>query len=271
MTTVLSLTADWHVNDTTALCPPAFYREKGELHTPNKLQRAIWRAWMEYWDVVAEHKEQLDCPVYSIFVGDLGDMNTHSNIDLISQYKPDVLRAMADTAQRPLEISDKVFVVRGTAAHTGGNGEIEELFARDIEAEPSPDGTSSWWIWRAEIEGLNVHCTHHPPTGTRLPNRRGQAVSRMCERLAAEHDVYGWTQKPDLAFWAHVHWSARGEEMGVTGWTIPCWKGLGSFGHRIGVSLPSPVGGLIVILDDGEFEVKQFLRRPPKAKLWKPS
>lgn len=270
MTTILALTADWHVNDTTALCPPVFRREKGEAHSPNKLQRAIWRAWNEYWDAVTEYKNELNCPVYSIFAGDLGDKNKHSNIELISQYPPDILLAMAEVAERPLEISDKVFVIRGTEAHTGGNGELEELFARDIEAEKSPDGTSSWWIWRAEIEGLRVHCTHHPPTQTRLPNKRGQAVARMCERLASEYDVYGWREKPDLAFWAHIHWSAKGSDMGIDGWTVPCWKGLGSFAHRIGISLPSPVGGLIAILDDGKCDVKSFTRRPPRPKLWKP-
>lgn len=272
MTTILAITGDWHVNDTCALCPPQFIRERGSTHTPDKFQRAIWRAWIDYWKVVAERKEALKAPVVAVYNGDLGDMNKHSKVQLISQYRPDIERAMVDVAQPALEVADCNIIIRGTEAHTGDCGELEEWFADDIGAEISPDGHASWWVWRAEIEGVKIHITHHPPTASRLQNKRGQAVARMCERLYAEYDLAGQT-KPHLAFWSHIHWSAQGHEMGIEGWTVPPWKGLGAFGHRIGVTLPGPVGGLICIIDDGKWKVEQFLRNPPRYKeqIWKPS
>ena len=266
MTTILAVNGDWHVNDTNGLCPPRFRRERDSTHHPDKFQRAIWTGWLEYWDVVAQYKKKLKSPVVGVFNGDLGDINSHSKSQLISLLKNDIQRAMADVASPALEVTDYNVVIRGTEAHVGGCGELEEWFADDISAEPSPEGQASWWIWRAEIEGVRIHATHHPPTITKLPNKRGQAVARMCERLASEYDIYGWEKKPQLAFWSHVHWSARGYEMGIEGWTVPPWKGMDSYTHRLGITLPSPVGGLICIVDKGAWEVKQFIRRPPRLR-----
>ena len=269
--TIIAITSDWHVNDTTALCPPRFYRERDSSHSPDKYQRAIYRAWVEYWELVAQRKAALKAQVVGVFLGDLGDLNRHSKAQLISPYEPDVKRAMIAVVQPALAVTDYNIVIRGTEAHTGGLGALEEWFADDIGAVKDPDGQASWWVWRAEIDGVRIHATHHPPTATRIVSKRSQAVSRMCERLASEYDLYGWREKPHLAFWAHVHWCAPGHEMGIDGWTTGSWKGLGSFGHRIGVTMPSPVTGLIVTISNGAAEVDVFERQPPRVggKLWK--
>lgn len=267
---ILAVTADWHVNDTCALCPPAVHLDRGT-YAPSKLQRAIYRAWCDYWSLVSSLKVEHNATVIAVHNGDLGDLNSHSTKELISTFRPDVERALTDI-HAPV-VADLEVVNRGTCAHNGGNGELEEWFASDLTTTvPSPEGTSSWWVFRAEIGGVRVHITHHPPTSTRIASKHGQAVSRMCERLAAEYNAYGWRDLPHLAIWSHVHWSAQGHEMGIEGWTTPPWKGLGAFGHRIGVSLPNPVGGLIITIPgDGTWKVNQFLRHPPRLPLWKPS
>lgn len=269
---ILAITADWHVNDDTALSPLIFRKQKDSNIRVGKLQRAIYGAWVSYWELVSSIKSELDAQVIHLMLGDLGDTNYHSDVELHSQYEPDIHNAMLDVTELPRSIADTNIVVRGTRAHTGDCGKLEESFAHDISAEPSPEGTASWWVFRAEIGGVRIHATHHPPTKTKMPNKRSQAVSRMCEYLASEYNVYNFSRIPHLAFWAHVHWSHVGHEMSIEGWTIPPWKGLGAFGHRIGVSLPNPVGGLIVTLPgDGTWKVNQFIRHPPRLPLWKPS
>ena len=270
--TILALTADWHLNDTKALCPPVMRKEDGEHHA-GKLQLAIWSAWREYWALVEDWKKKLSAPVIAIADGDLADANKHSKDQLISPLKNDIQRGLQDVI-KPIEtVPDRWVIMRGTEAHTGGCGELEEWLAGDLDNAIHDEwsGTASWWVWRARIADVNVFATHHPPTATRIPGKRGQAVSRMCERLADEYD--GRPDRPDLAFWAHVHWSAPGYDRGIHGWTVPPLKGLGQFGHRIGVSRASDVGGLIVILpglDGGKWTVKQFLRTPPTPPIWTP-
>lgn len=267
---ILAITGDWHVGDTCALCPPRVSLQSAT-YRPSKLQRAIHRAWIDYWSLVSSLKSQHSAHVIGIHNGDLGDLNYHSTKELFSTYRPDIESALVDVFQPASKITDTDIVIRGTSAHNGGCGELEEWFASDINAEKSPEGTRSWFVFRAEINGVLVHVTHHPPTSTRIVTKQGQTVSRMCERLAGEYNHFNW-RKPHLAFWSHIHWSSRGWEEGIEGWTTPCWKGLGAFGHRIGVSLPNPVGGLIVLLPgDGTWKVNQFLRHPPRLPLWKPS
>lgn len=266
---ILAITGDWHVGDTCALCPPSVHKQGGTYH-PSKLQRAIYRAWLDYWSLVASLKTEHNAAVIGVHNGDLGDLNSHSTKELFSTYRPDIERALTDTFLPASQVTDTDIVIRGTSAHNGGCGELEEWFARDISSTPSPDGTASWFVFRAEIGKVRLHVTHHPPTSTRIVTKHGQTVSRMCERLAGEYDKFDWP-RPHLAFWSHVHWSHPGLEMGIEGWTTSSWKGLGAFGHRIGVSLPNPVGGLIVTLPgDGTWKVNPFTRHPPRMKLWTP-
>jgi hypothetical protein len=266
----LAVTGDWHLNDTKALCPPVFRKEDGE-YRASDFQLAIWSAWCEYWELVEDWKAKLSARIISVACGDLADANKHSKAQLISPLKADIQRGLQDVIKPAEGIADYHVIVRGTEAHTGACGELEEEFANDLTSAVHDDwgGTASWWVWKAKLEGVIIQASHKPPTSTRLPGKRGQAVSRMCERLADEYD--GKPDRPDLAFWAHVHWSAPGYDKGIHGWTVPSWKGIGQFGYHLAVTKPSPVGGLIVILpglDGSRWTIKRFLRTPPTAPIW---
>jgi len=257
-----------------ALSPPVFRREESKGHRASTFQLAIWQAWLDYWQLVGEYKERLNAPVYGLALGDLGDLNKHSNAQLISPLKTDVHRALLDVMEPAQVVVDSWFFVRGTEAHVGASGEIEEWLANDTKnAVHSFASTASWWVWNAEIAGVRIHATHHPPSGTKLAGNRGEAVSRSCRYLANECEENGAT-KPHLAFWAHRHWYAPGYNLGIYGYAVPSWKGLGAFGRRIGIGHPSPVGGLICIIPglDGEaWTVKPpFLRKPPALPIWTP-
>jgi len=272
--TILAITADWHVNDKVALSPPTFRKEEsgGELASP--FQLAIWSAWKEYWQLIADYKSRLSATVYGLAVGDLGDYNRHSKAQLTSPLKTDVHNALLDVLEPTKPTVDAWFFCRGTEAHTGASGEVEEWLAKDTtNAIHSFGGTASWWIWKATIQGVRIHATHHPPSGTKLAGHRGDAVSRSCRYLAEECDAVG-APKPHLAFWAHRHWYAPGWNLDIHGYSIPSWKGLGSFGRKIGIAHPSPVGGLICIIPglNGErWTMKDpFLRNPPTQPIWTP-
>ena len=75
--------------------------EKGE-YRPSQLQVAIWDAWLEYWELIADYKERLQARVYALCLGDLGDLNKYSDAELISKVEADVCGAMLDVT-KPIE------------------------------------------------------------------------------------------------------------------------------------------------------------------------
>ena len=247
--------------------------EKGE-YRPSALQLSIWDAWLEYWQLVADYKERLQAKVYALCLGDLGDLNKHSDAELVSKVDADVERAMLDVTKPIEHIPDLWFIVRGTEAHSKSAGLLEEWFAGDrTNAVHCPLGTASWEAWEGKIEGVHIYGAHHLPSGTKLAGNRGNAVANSCRYLSNECIENGY-DIPELAFWGHRHWYAKGYNLQVNGYAVPSWKGLGSFARRIGVGRPSPVGGLICIIPgtNGErWEVKKpFLRRPPVLPIWTP-
>ena len=265
------VTGDWHVNDTVGLCPPRIRLDDGGTYRPSKEQRQIWRAWLALWGKVADLKREYQCPVVAVCNGDLGDVNKHDGVQLVTVYRPAIQDAMLDVCKMMLDVADKVIIIRGTAAHSGGSGELEEWLARDIGAVSSPTGTASWWIWKADIEGVTFDVSHHPPTGTSLSGKRGQAAARAAERVALDYLRYR-VEPPKVAVAHHNHFWGCGQDMGVWFYYGPPLKWVGAFGHRIGKSYRAEaVGGLIFKCQDGQFnsgDAPYFLREPKEGKRW---
>lgn len=272
MSSLVVVTADWHVNDTTGLCPPVFKREKGAEYRPGKAQRALWRAWVDFWDFIKEKRDSYSKPptVYAICNGDLGDINRHSQVELISTYKPDILRAMVDVAQPMLDIADRVFVIRGTAAHTGGNGELDEIFADDIGAVRDEENIcASWWYLRSKFDGVRFDFAHHPATSGRRPWTRQAATARQSRIVRDQYHDRG-EKPPDVSIFSHIHYyddSGRASKPKV--FFTPPWKWVGAYGYRLGAATHvEPVGGLWFMCEDGEYTWDVVQYKPSRRKIW---
>lgn len=264
-------TGDWHTNDTCGLCPPVYHREKLAEHRPGKAVRALWRAWQEFWQLMADKKQETGAELLAFCVGDLADINVHSQTQLISFNQADILRAMVDVTQPMLEVADRIFVIRGTASHTGGNGLLEELFAQDIGAEPCPDEDSmSWWVMRGMLGGVRVETSHHSPTYSMRPWTLNQAAARAAAIVSARYQKEGLAREtPDVCVWAHRHAAAQGQEMGVHGFFLPSWKLVGQYGHRLGAGAHiEKVGGLWLLCQGGEYAWGWERWSPRRPTIW---
>lgn len=264
------MTGDWHVNDTVGLCPPVYKREKESNHRPGPAVRALWRAWLEFWTIIAEKKAATGATVYAVANGDLGDINTHDKVQLISANETEIIDAMIDVARPMTEVADKVFIIRGTAAHTGGCGKLEEALAKDItNAVHCPDEKSaSWWVLRSEWAGVRFDITHHSPTASRRPWTRNAAAARVAAIVAGRYMKEGLAREvPDYAIFSHVHYHGQGGEMGCQGRFMPPWKLVGGFGHRLGSGAHiEKVGGWWALCDSGKVIEENFelwgMKRP---------
>ena len=270
-TDILVLTGDWHVNDTVGLCPPLFHRGDGDSHNPGKGQQELHNAWQQIWVEAARRKALYGARVYAICMGDLGDMNSHSKTQLISAQKKDVQDALYQLSRNMTTVADHVFVLRGTPAHVGGAGEIEEQFADDVGAERNTErGNHSWWVLKMQVAGVRMAFAHHPPTQSKRPDCRNQAVARAAA-ISVIRAIRRHARPRDLYAWGHVHYFAEGTEMGAWGLQIPCLKLVGEYGHRIGqTDHIEPVGAVFLEIAAGQFRYDPMLFEPKEDAEWTP-
>jgi hypothetical protein len=164
-----------------------------------------------------------------------------------------------------------LFVIRGTEAHTGKSSEWEELLAKDLQAEPCDEKHEiySWFHLLLDTEGVLIDIAHHGKTGYK-PWTTGNAVNSMATEIFYRCAERG-DRQPNLVIRAHRHKPADSFEHNrhVRVLQIPSWQLSTAFGHRIAPGELLPIGGIAVLCDKGEYEVKKFYQDPPGAKPWR--
>lgn len=159
----------------------------------------------------------------------------------------------------PLKLApDFVHLVRGTEAHVGRAGELEEGLARTLKAEganvvedPDTHQASSYWR-RIEIDGVRLCVRHHGRQGQRA-HTRGPYERWYAQDIELEHYLSG-DPVPHLAIRSHLH---RYADSGKSHrWTtrvvsLPCWQAMTSYAHRIAAESLSDVGVVVFVIRDG--------------------
>src|SRR5690606_19020550 len=115
--TTVAVVGDTHAGSTVAVCPPVIDLDDGGQYAASKAQRWLWQCWGDYWDRV--DRERGDRLIV-VLNGDLID-GDHHNTSQIASRNPNAQAAALDAILAvPLALKpDKIFVVRGTAAHVG--------------------------------------------------------------------------------------------------------------------------------------------------------
>ena len=256
-TALLVFYGDTHTNSTVGLNPISLRRELGSKHVAGRVGREVWRKWLQFWRIIEAKKAEHNATCYVFANGDLGDINKHSSIQLVTTSETEVLDAMAEVTEPAAAVADHMFIIRGTESHTGGNGKLEEWLARDLDnAVHCNEEVASWWVASAHIAGLKVMVTHHPPTSSRVPWTLDPAASRAVNYIFARYAADNLLrEKPDVCVWSHAHTrGAQGRGMGGGwGFFLPPWQLPTSFGHRIGAGIgPVKIGGLWMLVKGGE-------------------
>lgn len=262
--------SDTHPNSHAGLHPPVFKLDDGSIHLPNSIQKWSWDCWLDFWKWVAKLKRQFHAECWYVHNGDGADDNTHSQYGLVSRVLADIIN-IGVAIQNPSEkIADKRFFVRGTEAHTGGYGALEEIIATRLKGIPDPSrGTSSWWFLPLVANGVAIDFAHHAATYSRRPWTRGAGANRQA---AIEAYNYEGQNAPQISFYAHGHYLS---DSGLTHSTrviyLPPWQATTSFGHRIGYKFPSAtLGGIVVLCDKGSYRVFQKTYSPEPMERFDP-
>lgn len=265
----VALFGDSHVNSTIGLCTPRVVLDDGGEYRYSAGQSWLWRQWKSYCDEVK--REAKGSRLYVFVNGDAveADVRQRSH-QLVSRNKATMLRLAADVLEPILNIADRVFVIRGTGAHTGRGSQFEEKLADDVGAERTPDGQRSWWYWLGEISGVLCEVAHHTTGSGRAWTAGGGAV-----RLAAETVIeYGGNGEriPALVFRSHTHrHTDSGENVtGCRAVTLPAWSLATEHSHRTGAGVRlAHVGGAIVRCEDGGYNLRVIRYVPRRQEIWR--
>ena len=111
----LIVISDLHLNSTVGLSLNNVHLDDGGTYVANKSQQWLLN---NFYKFISEAK-LLDGDKIYVINGDLIDINTHSDYQLITKNKATVIRHAVDLLRLVIEPKDKLFIIRGTEAHVG--------------------------------------------------------------------------------------------------------------------------------------------------------
>lgn len=276
-TTLLAVVSDLHAGSTVAVCPPRIELDDGGAYEASRGQLWLWQNWLDYWERVKRVRDEHKADLYVLFNGDMVEGDHHHTYQILSRHPGAQSEVVRQVTSIPLDLSpDRVFVVRGTESHVGSGGSGEEGVAKSwrdhaVPVEGDPDhGTLSWWHLRALLRGSLIDCTHHGRTGFR-PWTEGNASRLLAQQIFFEHAARH-ERWPDLAIRSHFHrfndsgWLPRQPVRVVQ---TPAWQLSTSYVHKRHPEGLADIGGLIVLLREGEVpEVRPVLYEPSRGPIW---
>jgi len=250
--------SDLHINSTVGLVVPTINLDDGGTYRASKGQRWLWNNFVDFVDCVPKGD------IILCFNGDVGEFDTnHRSRQLITMNRATILRMMVETLEPLLEKASKIFVIRGTSAHVGLSGNIEETFGADIGAQRCPEtGAYSFWQLLLNVDGVRFDISHHANMG-RLPWTAANALNGLAVRIMLK---YG-PNLPHVAIRSHNHrFAETGETYPVRVVYTPAWQLGTEYTNRIGAFEPADIGGLYYVIDDKKYSMIVKRYKPARGR-----
>lgn len=239
-------------------------------YKPNKIQTWLFKVWNNNFlaDVERILDEYKPDYVHLSELGDMGDLdhNNRSPEEVWTRNPDDIVDNYARLLAPLYSMVDSVHVVRGTKAHIGENGGIDEKIAKDCDKtiptkNIKSDGEPVYAGWYAEFTLSDVHfeIAHHGK------NRSKWTDINMLVSLGNEillKRTKNGQRVPDVVSRGHFHYGAHTPyDMRPYVVSVPSWQLPNTFVYRIDATVETPhVGGHVIIVRDGEIVHTQRLR-----------
>ena len=259
--------ADLHINSTVAVSPPVVNLDDGGTFHASRTQHWLWRCWGEFITEAKRLTEGYKRIV--VFDGDLTELDTQKrSIQLTSMNKNTILSMVMETILPLISIADAVYIMRGTAAHTGKSAWSEEAIAKDIDnAVKHGDGNYSWWHYRGVASGVKMDIAHHAQMGF-VPWSRKNAANNLAAKIMWFYQVDRNEQAPDLVLRSHNHtYASSGDNYKCQVDYLPSWTTLTEYGYRQGYeNMLSDIGGIIYFCEGSKFTRNKIFFKPKEAR-----
>lgn len=270
--TLIVITSDQHAGSTVGMSPPFIELDDGGKYSASKAQLWLWQSWKAFWRRVEIVREKEKAGLVAGFNGDLVEGYHHGTTQILSA-NPNAQAAVVNECMRvPLSLGpDKLFFIRGTEAHVGQSACAEERIADGLRRDKRPvvgdpaTGTASLWHLKLAVQGVRLDFAHHGRIGQRpwtKPNVVANLAAEIFYDHAAREEPY-----PHIAVRSHQHRFVDTANLHpVRVIQTPAWQLATSFIHRIAPGAIADIGGVLILIKDGEATVETVLYRPEGTK-----
>ena len=231
-------------------------------YSPNKLQQWLFKVWRNNFlgdieRILDEYKPEY---VHLNELGDMGelDFKRHNPEEVWTRNSDDIVSNHASLFEPLYVMVDSVDVVRGTKAHIGEDGGIDEKIANDIAIlNPTSDLKSdkkpiaAGWYSEYTLSGVLFDIAHHGKNRTKWTEING-LVSLGKEIILKR--VQKGEKIPDVVARGHYHYGNHTPfDIKPYVISVPSWQLPNTFVYRIDPTVETPhVGGHVVIARDGK-------------------
>lgn len=269
-TVVIAVTSDQHCGSTVGLCPPKITLDDGGEYHASKAQRWLWQGWSDYWRRVAAVRDSYKADLFTVFNGDAVDGDHHGTTQILSANPNAQAACWTSAVSIPLALGpQRLFFVRGTEAHVGKSASAEERIADGLRRDKRPivgdedTGTASHWHLRMDVQGIRLDFAHHGRVGTR-PWTKPNVTANLAAEIFYDHAAAG-EPHPHLAVRSHMHqWVDTHHQHPTRVIQIAGWQLATAFIHRIAAGKVADIGGLILVIRDGELLEPEKVKFTPK-------
>ncbi len=246
--------SDLHAGCRLGLCPGIVSLDDGGEYRSSTIQAKVYDMWREFWDewVPMVCREE---PFAVVCNGDALDGVHHGAVTQISQNLVDQKRIAYNLLKPVVEACEgRYFHIRGSEAHTGKSGMMEEELAEQLGAIPDSDGKFARWELYLKVGEALAHITHHIGTCGSLAYETS-AVQKELEQCFVS--AARWGQDPvNVVVRSHRHRNIEtrirarigGRDTFATAFVTAGWQLKTPFVYKIAggrVTLPQIGGSLI--------------------------
>ena len=206
----LLLLSDTHIGSNVALWPEHFKSQTGHELPQSVFQKWLYECWgdMQEWakTTISDICDTDEPELFTVFNGDVIEGIHHKTIEIMSPNKDDQYTAAVQLLEPIRELSDKMFMVKGTECHTQN---AESTIGDILKCEVNPDtGHAAFDHLKLDVNGCIMDFAHHTSATTRPyleasihgiqmgvavmeAHRNGQAVPHVvCRAHRHRHGIF---------------------------------------------------------------------------------
>jgi len=250
------IVSDIHNGSSTAICSPEpEIIDLGTTYKPNKLQKALFQAWVECTD------DLIQKPTLLLVNGEPCDGGNRKQLGQQS-WTTNFNDQLNDTVRLLKKIPhENLMFVRGSGYHVTVDGtNFEEVIADKMGATNykafGGSGLTDYYAL-VEINGKLFNFTHHIGFN-KWAAYRTTALAREMAGMVFERDKMG---KADVIVRSHVHYFVHIEFVHTHGFTTPAWKFPDGHLFRGGTAGTTPDIGMVevIIEPNGDLFVEKHI------------
>jgi hypothetical protein len=232
----------------------------------------LWDCWLDQ----AEQVKAIDARRKVLILnGDIGELDTkRRSTQLISGNKATIFSLVLQTIEPLISVVDEVIIIRGTMAHTGKGGWLEEAVAADLDHAIRPGkakAPASWYHLRGVFAGVRFDIAHHASMGS-APWTEKNAGNKVASIIEWRYRISMGQAPPHVAIRSHNHrYADSGGNYDTFAVLLPAWTVKTEFVYRIGQeNSVADIGSSLFHCDNGNVRHERIIYKArEERKVWK--